>query len=145
MQPELDYNKMLLGETLGRAPKDFVQHPVAGIPYRQAFSSPEGTFICWLETLRMNPTSLSTYPFRCQEHKGSGKRFLKHFSSSVMSGIPNADWTIKYSLSEVVPSGKMWSAHSFFSLTFSSPLIWAQCFATIVTENDLPQEMELWK
>lgn len=39
MQPELDYNKTLLGETLGRAPKDFAQHPVAGSPYRQAFFS----------------------------------------------------------------------------------------------------------
>lgn len=65
MQPELDYNKMLLGETLGRSPKDFVQYPVAGSPYRQAFSPPEGTFICQMETLRMNPTSLSTYPFSC--------------------------------------------------------------------------------
>lgn len=41
---KLDYNKALLGEILGRAPKDFVQHPVAGSPYRQAFSLPEVTF-----------------------------------------------------------------------------------------------------
>lgn len=64
-RPELDYNKTLLGETLGRAPKDFAQHPVAGSPYRQAFSPPQVTFIRWLETLRMNPTSLSTRPSSC--------------------------------------------------------------------------------
>lgn len=43
---KLGYNKALLGEILGRVPKDFVQHPVAGSPYRQAFSLPEVTFIC---------------------------------------------------------------------------------------------------
>lgn len=61
---KLDYNKALLGEILGRAPKDFVQHPVAGSPYRQAFSLPEVTFICRLETL-INPTSFSTHPSSC--------------------------------------------------------------------------------
>lgn len=65
MQPELDYNKTLLGETLGRVPKDFAQHPVAGSPNRQAFSPPQVTFIRWLETLRMNPTSLSARPSSC--------------------------------------------------------------------------------
>lgn len=61
---KLDYNKALLGEILGRAPKNFVQHPVAGSPYRQAFSLPEVTFICQLET-SMNSTSFSTHPSSC--------------------------------------------------------------------------------
>lgn len=61
---KLDYNKALLGEILGRVPKDFVQHPVAGSLYRQAFPLPEVTFICRLETC-MKPTSFSTHPSSC--------------------------------------------------------------------------------
>lgn len=45
MQPELGYNKTLLGEHLGWAPRDFAQHPVAESLHRQAFSAPEVTFI----------------------------------------------------------------------------------------------------
>lgn len=61
---KLDYNKVLWGEILGRAPSDFVQHPVAGSPYRQAFPLPEVTFICRLE-ISMNPTSFSAHPSSC--------------------------------------------------------------------------------
>ena len=41
--------------------------------------------------------------------------------------------------------GEIRPAHSFVSITFSSPSVWAQCYATVVTVNDLPQEMELGK
>lgn len=60
-----------------------------------------------------------------------------------MSGIPNADWTIKLTPSEEVTPGKIQPAHSFVSITFSSPSFWVQFYATFFTVNDLPQEMKL--
>lgn len=62
-----------------------------------------------------------------------------------MSGIPNADWTIKFTFSVEETAGKIQPAHSFLSITFSSPSIWVQFYATFITVNDLPQEMKLPK
>lgn len=45
MQLELDYNKRLLGEHLGRPPKDFAQHPAAESQHRRALSAPEVALI----------------------------------------------------------------------------------------------------
>lgn len=45
MQLQLDYNKRLLGEHLGRPPRDFAQHPAAESRHRQALSAPEVALI----------------------------------------------------------------------------------------------------